>query len=66
MQTGEFCYKCGAPLSRDEIGLHKKTINRGDTTYMCEDCICAHFHFTRADADKLIANFRKAGCHYFS
>lgn len=66
MGTGQFCMECGAPLTWDEIGLHKKIVNRGAQTFRCKKCQCAHFHMSEADADKMIANFRAAGCHFFN
>ena len=33
------CKKCGRELTNDEIGIHKKMINRGDTEFFCLTCL---------------------------
>ena len=57
--------RCGRPLSRDEIGLHKKMINRGATTYMCLSCLAAYFDVGEQKLKDQIEVFRKSGCLLF-
>ena len=59
------CRQCGAPLSRDEVGLTKKLINRGATQYLCIDCLAKKFEVTREDLEKKIEEFRQMGCTLF-
>jgi len=62
----ERCAKCGAVLSRDEIGLHKKLVNRGATTYLCITCLGKYFDLTTDDLRRMIEGFRAQGCSLFA
>ena len=33
------CMRCGASLTGEDIGAHKKLINRGATAFLCIDCL---------------------------
>lgn len=59
------CIQCGAALTRDDIGLTKKLVNRGAVTFFCKACLARKFNMTVEDCDTLIAHFREAGCHFF-
>jgi len=60
------CVQCGKPLGRDDIGLHKKLINRGaEEDFLCIDCLCAFFKISRERAEELIAHYREMGCTLF-
>ena len=59
------CRACGAPLSADEMGLHRKLINRGDTTFLCKACLAKEFHCTTELLDQKIEQFRAMGCTLF-
>ncbi|MBQ8576576.1 MAG: hypothetical protein IJ449_01205 [Clostridia bacterium] len=61
----ELCKVCGRPVTRDEIGLTKKLINRGAVEFFCKTCLSKKFEMTEAECDTLIAHFREAGCHLF-
>ena len=50
----DICKICGAELTRDEIGLTKKLINRGATEFMCVPCLARHFEVKEADIEELI------------
>ncbi len=64
--TGEgACAVCKKALTHDEIAITRKLINRGATEFMCMDCLAAHFSISRADVEKLIQNFKAAGCSLF-
>ncbi len=61
----EHCKTCGRELTRDEIGLTKKLINRGATEFLCLACLAKKFDMTEKECQTLIAHFREAGCHLF-
>ena len=60
------CIKCGKPLERDEIGLHKKLINRGSTEFMCLKCISKEFDCPEELLLKKIQDFKNTGCTLFT
>ena len=62
----ERCGKCQKPLSMDEIGLHKKIVNREAEQFLCIDCLAEHFKTDREELFEMIERFRKAGCTLFS
>ncbi len=59
------CYRCGAPLSQDEIGLTKKLINRGAADFLCYGCMAEHFLVTAAELQEKARQFREMGCTLF-
>ena len=59
------CYKCGAGLSSDEVGLNLKLINRGVTRFLCFDCLGKAFSMSRDKLLELVEHFRNAGCSMF-
>ena len=61
----ETCWKCGARLSADEVGLNYKVINRGVTKFQCLDCLSATFSTTTDSLKEMIERFRAAGCSMF-
>jgi hypothetical protein len=61
----DYCKQCGKPLSRDEIGLHKKLVNRGATEYWCISCLGAHFGVSILLLEQKIAQFKADGCTLF-
>ncbi len=60
------CMKCRRELTVDEIGLHKKMINRGATEYMCITCLAEFYHCEEALLEKKIEQFREWGCMLFA
>ena len=60
-----YCKQCGKLLSRDEIGLHKKMVNRGATEYFCLHCLAAYFGASPDYLKEKIEQFRKDGCTLF-
>lgn len=59
------CIECGRSLTTDEIGLHKKMINRGATEYMCISCLAQFYHCGEDLLRKKIEQFREQGCTLF-
>ena len=60
------CMKCKRELVNDEIGLHKKLINRGATRFMCLSCLAQFFHCDEALLRQKIEQFRENGCVLFA
>jgi len=59
------CLECGKELSRDEIGLSCKLINRDRKTCLCFSCLGARFQVTRIQLQEMADHFRDAGCTLF-
>lgn len=60
------CARCGRELVRDEIGLSRKLINRGTTTFFCLSCLAEDFKLPESELVEMIARFREAGCMLFT
>ena len=60
------CIKCGKPLSVNEIGLHKRLINRGAEEYMYKACLAKHFNVSTELLDEKIKMYIMQGCTLFS
>ena len=60
------CMICQRELTADEIGLHKKMINRGSTEFMCITCLAAFFHCDESLLERKIEQFRAQGCVLFA
>ena len=48
----EHCKICGTELTRDEIGLTKKLINRGAIEFLCISCLAKKFDMTRRNVGR--------------
>ena len=59
------CKKCGKTLSYDEIGIHKKMINRGATEFFCLSCLAEETGSTEEKLKERIRHFREQGCMLF-
>ncbi len=59
------CMKCGRKLTYDEIGIHKKMINRGATSFFCLSCLAAETGSTEERLRERIKHFRDQGCMLF-
>ncbi|MBO7405729.1 MAG: hypothetical protein II889_12965 [Clostridia bacterium] len=59
------CMKCGKTLTNDEIGIHKKMINRGATEFFCLRCLAEFTHSTEDRLRERIEHFRAQGCLLF-
>ena len=61
------CIKCGAKLCRDDIGLHKKLVDRAaEKDFMCKACQAKYFKVDIALLDKKIEEFKYQGCLLFT
>ena len=61
----EFCKKCGAIVSLDEIGLHKKLCGKMSESFCCINCLAEHFEVSRELLREKIEQFREMGCSLF-
>ncbi len=60
------CIKCQRELTRDEIGLFKKLVNRGAQKFMCLSCMSEYFEVSEEALLKKIEQYRAMGCTLFS
>ena len=63
--SGETCVNCGKALTNDDIAITKKLVNRGAEEFFCVPCLAERFKITVPDVEKLIENFKAAGCALF-
>ena len=59
------CFLCNKNLTLDEIGLHKKLINKGSSEFMCIYCLGAHFNIKEDILTEKIEYFKKTKCTLF-
>jgi len=59
------CTQCGRYLTSDEIGLHKKMINRGAVRHLCITCLASYYKTTEEALRERIEYFRAQGCTLF-
>lgn len=60
------CIRCGRELSFNDIGAHKKFINRGAREFLCRDCLAEKLDVPRELIDRKIEEYKKMGCTLFS
>ena len=59
------CCFCQAALSRNEVGLTKKLINRGAAEYLCYACLARKFSVDIQALKNMAEAFRASGCTLF-
>lgn len=59
------CIKCGGRLTADDIGLHRKLINRGAREFMCIRCLAEKFKVSVACLEQKIEEYKEWGCTLF-
>ena len=59
------CMKCGRTLTDDEIGIHKKMINRGATEFFCLACLAARFGTSTERLMETARRYQDGGCILF-
>ena len=60
------CYVCGkAPLSKDEIGITRKLIDRKTASFYCLNCLAEYFEVTVEELIAKIEEFKEEGCELF-
>ncbi|HIS68997.1 MAG TPA: hypothetical protein IAA58_06500 [Candidatus Gallacutalibacter stercoravium] len=61
----EQCFSCGRELSRDEIAVYKRLVNRGARQYLCIRCFAQSFGVSEELIQEKIRQFREMGCTLF-
>lgn len=59
------CISCGATLSFNDIGAHKKFINRGASSFYCQKCLCEKLNISQERLLEKIEHFKAQGCTLF-
>ena len=61
------CYVCGqAPLTKNEIGLTKKLIDKKTSSFYCIDCLAEYLEVTTEELEAKIEEFKEEGCTLFT
>ena len=60
------CYVCGkSPLSKYEIGLTKKLIDKKSDTFYCISCLADQLEVTQEELMAKVEEFKEEGCTLF-
>ena len=60
------CYVCGkSPLTKDEIGINKKIIDKKTTQFYCLSCLAEFLEVTEEELLAKIEEFKSEGCKLF-
>lgn len=59
------CFRCGAPLSADEIAIYRRIVNRGAEQFLCIHCFAKEFSVEEKLILEKIEQFKKMGCTLF-
>lgn len=60
------CYVCGKEnLSKNEVGLVKKMIDKKSTVFYCLPCLAEYFEVTEDELIAKIEEFKEEGCTLF-
>ena len=60
------CYECGKkPLTKDEIGLTKKIIDKKAKSFYCLKCLADYLEVTVEELQAKIEEFKEEGCTLF-
>lgn len=66
MKESKRCYVCGKEnLSKDEIGLTKKLIDKKTMNFYCIDCLAEYLEVTTEELLDKIEEFKEEGCTLF-
>lgn len=60
------CYVCGkTPLTKDEIGITKKLIDKKTVNFYCLPCLAEYFEVEEEELVAKIEEFKNEGCTLF-
>lgn len=63
----QHCYVCGkTPLSKNEVGLSRKILDRKTKVFYCLACMAEHLEVTEEELLDKIEQFKNEGCTLFS
>lgn len=66
MMETHSCYVCGkSPLSKDEVGICRKLIDKKTTKFYCLSCLAEQFEVTLEELEAKIEEFKEEGCTLF-
>ncbi len=63
--ASKVCYVCGKELSKDEIGLTKKLIDKKTNKFYCLTCLAEYLEVTEEELLAKIEEFKEEGCTLF-
>lgn len=62
----KICYVCGkTPLTKNEIGITKKLIDKKTTTFYCISCLAEYLEVSTEELEAKIEEFKEEGCTLF-
>lgn len=61
----ECCMTCGRPVSRDEMAMTRKLINRGAVQFLCIPCLARRFDASVQELMDRMQDFKDMGCTLF-
>lgn len=59
------CAGCERILTKDEVAVTRKLVNRGATSFFCISCLARHFEVTETDIRERIRYYKESGCTLF-
>lgn len=60
------CYVCGkSPLSKDEVGLTRKLIDKKTKVFYCIPCLAESLEVTEEELLAKVMGFKNEGCTLF-
>lgn len=62
----DYCIKCGKKLTFNEIGAHKRFVNRGSKEFFCLSCLSNELNTTEEVLLEKIEFLKKQGCLLFT
>lgn len=67
MVANSKCYVCGkSPLSKNEVGLTQKLIDKKAKNFYCIDCLAEYLDVTTDELLAKVEEFKNEGCKLFS
>ncbi len=64
--NGAVCRNCKRELSSDERALYQRMVNRAADSFLCIDCMSAHFEVPVQLLYEKIDFLKKSGCTLFN
>lgn len=61
----EHCMQCGGAVTRDEMAMTRKLINRGAVQFLCIPCLARRFEAAEAELYQRMQDFKDMGCTLF-